>query len=560
MVVFKCKMCGGDLEISPNFSIGTCQYCGSKMTLPNNADDQKANLYNRANHFRRNHDFDKAASIYENILNTDGDEAEAYWGLVLCKYGIEYVEDPKTHQRIPTCHRTQYGSILADSDYKEAIAKADSSAKALYETEAKIIDDLQKDILAISEREAPFDVFICYKEQSDSGTRTKDSVLAQELYYELKEAGFRVFFSRITLEDKLGTAYEPYIFAALHSARVMVVVGTKPEYFSSVWVKNEWSRYLSFIQNGEDKVLIPAYRDMDPYDLPEEFAHLQAQDMGKLGFVQDLVRGIGKIMASTNEQKSKNREPLVQSTENSALPLIKRAYLCLEEQDFQKADELIEESLNRDPENAGAYIAKLMIKNRVSKQERLADLPAPFDQDVDYKRALRFADEGTRKMLEGYHQTILARLAKEAEEKRLREEQAAEVRAKNLYEKAKAGEEIGEYELAALTYRELGEYEDAPDRLMDCLKYIKEEKEQALALQKKKEARQRKIAILLIIALVILLVLGISACQFNRQVLQPSKLYKQGMSELAAGNELAARSCFMQLGDWKDAEAQATSL
>lgn len=42
-------------------------------------------------------------------------------------------------------------------------------------------------------------------------------------------------------------------------------------------------------------MLIPAYKDMDPYDLPEEFSHLQAQDMGKLGFMQDLIRGIKKI-------------------------------------------------------------------------------------------------------------------------------------------------------------------------------------------------------------------------------------------------------------------------
>ena len=83
----------------------------------------------------------------------------------------------------------------------------------------------------------------------------------------------------------------------------MVVIGTKPEYFNAVWVKNEWSRYLALIRNGAKKVLIPAYRDMDPYDLPEEFSHLQAQDMSKLGFMQDLIIGIRKI-ADAGEQKS----------------------------------------------------------------------------------------------------------------------------------------------------------------------------------------------------------------------------------------------------------------
>lgn len=105
-----------------------------------------------------------------------------------------------------------------------------------------------------------------------------------------------MFFSRVTLENALGSAYEPTIFAALQSARVMVVIGTKPEYFNATWVKNEWGRYLALIREGADKTLVPVFRNMSGYDLPPEFAHLQAQDMGKLGAMQDLVRGIRKLV------------------------------------------------------------------------------------------------------------------------------------------------------------------------------------------------------------------------------------------------------------------------
>lgn len=73
-------------------------------------------------------------------------------------------------------------------------------------------------------------------------------MLANELYHELIEKEFKVFFSRITLEDKIGSAYEPYIFAALNSAKVMVVPGAKPEFFQAPRVKNEWSRYLALIR------------------------------------------------------------------------------------------------------------------------------------------------------------------------------------------------------------------------------------------------------------------------------------------------------------------------
>ena len=284
MAVFKCKMCGGTLEIN-NETVAVCQYCGTKQTLPKLDDDRKANLYDRANHFRRNNEFDKAMGIYVQILNDDNTDAETYWSLVLCRYGIEYVEDPSSHKRIPTVNRAQFTSIFDDEDYKSALQYADGYQKEVYEQEANVINDIQKGILAISSQEEPFDVFICYKESDNSGRRTPDSVLATELYHELTREGYKVFFSRITLEDKLGTAYEPYIFAALNSAKVMVVLSTKPEHFNAVWVKNEWSRYLALIKSGARKMLIPAYKDMDPYDLPEEFSHLQAQDMSKLGFM-----------------------------------------------------------------------------------------------------------------------------------------------------------------------------------------------------------------------------------------------------------------------------------
>ncbi|MDR2492605.1 MAG: hypothetical protein LBD25_04000, partial [Coriobacteriales bacterium] len=60
-VVFKCKMCGGELELGQDGRVGTCPYCGSTMTLPKLDDQRRVELFNRGNHFRRNGDYDKAA-------------------------------------------------------------------------------------------------------------------------------------------------------------------------------------------------------------------------------------------------------------------------------------------------------------------------------------------------------------------------------------------------------------------------------------------------------------------------------------------------------------------
>ena len=400
MSVFKCKMCGGTIEFNPGDTVGVCDSCGTKQTLPRLDDEKRANLYDRANHFRRNNEFDKAAGIYEQILNEDGSDAEAYWSLVLCRYGIEYVEDAATKKRVPTVNRAQYTSVFDDDNYKSALKYADGYQKAIYEEEAKTINDIQKGILEISQKEEPFDVFICYKENDSAGRRTPDSVLANDLYHQLTREGFKVFFARITLEDKLGTAYEPYIFAALNSAKVMVVLGTKPEYFNAVWVKNEWSRYLSLIKNGADKMLVPAYKDMDPYDLPEEFSHLQAQDMSKLGFMQDLIRGIKKIVNGGKSEKNTQRDAAAPSSGSNTEPLLKRAFIFLEDGDFKSADEYCEKVLDINPECAEAYLGKLMAELNVKKRGKLRDVEFPFDTYDNYKKIMRFGDEKLKAQLQ----------------------------------------------------------------------------------------------------------------------------------------------------------------
>ena len=140
MATFKCKMCGGQLEIIQGTTVCTCEYCGTQQTLPRLDSDKKENLYDRANHVRRNNDFDKAMSIYEQILNEDSTDAEAYWSILICKYGIEYVEDPSSHKRIPTVNRAQYTSIFDDENYKSALLHADSLQKSVYEQEAQVIN------------------------------------------------------------------------------------------------------------------------------------------------------------------------------------------------------------------------------------------------------------------------------------------------------------------------------------------------------------------------------------------------------------------------------------
>lgn len=391
MAVFKCKMCGGNLDIQKGITVYECAYCGTKQTVPSADDEKKLLLFSRANRLRFDCEFDKASGVYESIVADFPKEAEAYWGLILSKYGIEYVDDPATAKKVPTCHRSSFDSIMDDKNFELVMENSDDSSRAVYEEEAKKLEELRKSIIEVSQKEEPYDIFICYKETDNNGERTLDSLIAQDVYDALCENGYRVFFSRITLEDKLGQEYEPYIFAALNSAKIMLAFGTDYESYNAVWVKNEWSRFLQLIEQGQKKALIPCYKNIDAYDMPKEFAKLQAQDMGKVGAIQDLLRGIEKIM------KPNGKITVSQTSFRETGNLLDNVFSLIEDGSFKTAEKYCDTILRSDPKNARAYLAKLMIDLKIRKFSKYGFLFKKYQQNENYKKLMEYGDEAMRK-------------------------------------------------------------------------------------------------------------------------------------------------------------------
>ena len=611
MAIIKCKMCGGDIEFTPGATYGTCEYCGSTSTIPKADDENKLNRYNRANHFRRQCEFDKAVAAYEKLLEQDDTDAEAHWGAVLSRYGIEYVEDPATKKRIPTCHRVQMASILADADYKAAVEHApDAESRRLYEEQAAQIAEIQKGILAVSANEKPYDVFICYKETDEIGQRTHDSQWAQDVYYGLTEQGYKVFFARITLEDKLGQQYEPYIFAALNSAKVMLVVGTKPEYFNAVWVKNEWSRYLSLMKQDRTRLLIPCYRGMDPYDLPEELSALQSQDMSKIGFMQDLIRGISKVLTTEKPQQATSAAAPagVAVPVSTAAPLLRRAFMFLEDGDWEKADEFCEQVLNLEPENAEAYLGKLMVQLRVTARKALADCSheSNITKSSNYEKACRF-DKKLAAELQGYIDAIKARnearriadiyanacdemkrarnegdykdaakqfesIADHKDSAKLAQEcrEKAEISRKDeIYRSAgnnMRGDNANSWEYASRLFKSIPGWKDADAKVAECENKIAElkaqdearrqEKERQAQLAREKAAKEAKLKkqIAMVTSAVAAVIVAVALLVNN--VIIPNQKYNAAVALVEIGQYEQAIAAFAEIGTYKDSEAQ----
>ncbi len=483
LAIFKCRTCGGNLVVKDGEKLCTCEYCGVEQTVPTADDGKKINLFNRVSELIRTCDFSRAAVVYENIISEYPNEAEAYWGLCLCEYGIEYVDDAKTRRKIPTCHRTSLESIFYNRNYIKAMELADAVSAEHHRAEAEEIEQIQQRILQIARSEEPFDIFICYKETDEHGGRTQDSVLAQEIYDKLTSKGYKVFFARITLENTLGQEYEPHIFAALNSAKIMLAIGTKPEYYEAVWVKNEWSRFLSLMQKGDNKVLIPCYRNMDPYKMPPEFKNLQAQDMMKVGYMQDLMRGIEKILPRGTAAVDSGAG----GAQREATVFLKRAFLSLEDGDWEKADLFSEQVLNLDPECARAYLIKLLAELRIRREEELVRCSRDFDCMNNYRKCYQFADNQYKQRLDFYARERVYNIAGDYYSKKnykkaadtysgisdfkdssTKEKECCYIQADNAFKS-------GNYKEAEFFFKRAGNYYDSAQRAADAVAALQKE-------------------------------------------------------------------------------------
>lgn len=219
--------------------------------------------------------------------------------------------------------------------------------------------------------------------------------MAQDIYDALISKGYRVFFSRISLEDKLGVEYEPFIFAALNSAKVMLAIGTSYDYYNAVWVKNEWSRYLKLMAADKSKFLIPCYKDIDAYDIPKEFTKLQAQDLGKVGAIQDLIRGIDKLFGKGSTVIQSHE---INQNKTNITALLDRGKMALEDGEFDDAKTFFDQVLNTDSKCAEAYLGLSMACAKASNIEIFGNMIAnglPYDNY--YGRAKQF---GSRVLLD----------------------------------------------------------------------------------------------------------------------------------------------------------------
>jgi len=91
-----------------------------------------------------------------------------------------------------------------------------------------------------------------------------------------------------------------------------------------------------------------------------------------------------------------------ESASEQADPLVRRAFMLLEDREWDKADEFFEQALSQEPESAKAYVGKLCVELRINREDDLYSHSAKLADNSNYIRAIRFADEEYRRTLEHY--------------------------------------------------------------------------------------------------------------------------------------------------------------
>lgn len=391
-LMIECRCCCKSLVFKPTDMVVTCPACTTVNTRPR-AQGAALDFLRRATQQRSSCDFVNAEHSYQHVLRDHPDEHEALWGLVLCRYGVEYVPDSHSGKHLPTVHFIRRRPMREDADFLHACELAPQEVKAQYEADAAYVDEVHSRAYSLSRTAQPWDIFLCYKATDPAtGGDTPDLHRARELYYKLGQQGWRVFFAHDCLQSKAGASYEAPIFHALSTARVMLIVCSDSDWLQTSWVHSEWSRYLERMDAGEDCHLVPLLYGMNPARLPTPFLyrHIEGLRMGELDAFDHLRTVLNTYVPL---KKPEPQKP------DSARELLSLQF-ALEDGSWERARTLSEAVLDRQPDNAMAHLYQLLAQLELHAPDELILCHVDFQSMSAWKRACHFATEGEGAMLE----------------------------------------------------------------------------------------------------------------------------------------------------------------
>ena len=165
MAKINCKVCGNPLDVEKDNTICVCGSCKRHQLVPATKDKARVDLLNSANEQRILCNFDEAINLYKTAIESYPNEADAYFGMALSKYGISFKYNSRLQTYTPIINRLSYTSFLRDEDYNDALRNSNFEACKLISSIGNAIQAVQDAMLKQVKNDRPYDVMICYADK-----------------------------------------------------------------------------------------------------------------------------------------------------------------------------------------------------------------------------------------------------------------------------------------------------------------------------------------------------------------------------------------------------------
>lgn len=410
-----CGICGGEVSLDMEGVNGVCLGCGNTAMYPKS--DVKR--LNRITYLRNNFYFEKAAAYAAELIEENPEDSEAYWAMLLCRYGISYVRTGST--RRPVCRINPIGlpPVKDDENYKRALYYATEDTQQNYENLANEIDECVLAAQGAVENAKEYSVFVLSRLDE-----TADNDLeGEKLYIRFSEnLNFDVFYIPESLKEADEVDKAALISAAISKSKILIADFRTAEECGDSFMNYVVRTFCEeAAKEGSDKLFFPVFNahTMSFQQLPEKL--LWSDDIFDTSddeFMREISDKVESILKP--EEAAVVPDAIVTATAANKENLVKRAYMFLEDGEFETANTYFDKILDIDIEDSRAYIGKLLAECKLKSEDEIPNLPQTITNDKNYIKALRFATPEQKARYEALNGAIVDRI--EGEKKRIAEE------------------------------------------------------------------------------------------------------------------------------------------
>ncbi len=411
----RCKNCEGEMDVrEAKNGVLTCPYCRTIVVLPREDSSHETKAYlNSGNQNLELGRFDEAYIMFGKAVEENAQEPEGYFGMALAKAKIQYLKDLVNNRLQPICFEITSSKFTDDKNYQKAIELSNPDQKQIYSEKGEEIDNIKSKFFELKKNGVEYDTFICCKVTNEDGGNTQDSMNALKIYHELKDAGYKPFYSEEVLKNFVGDDYEANILYALYSCGSMIVVCSNEEYLQTKWVKNEYTRFITLLEEKEKQrgSIAFVYNGKPIEEFPGIQGKVQGIDFSKFNALNQIVAFVEKFAGSNrflDFQRKEYEKNSVQKKRTIKREIQKRnlsvsvseavsisdeaklrnAQILLEKGDFDNVCNFCNEILMSNKFYGKAYWTLFLAQNKCKSDEEFIKSTAPVNNFEDFEKAI----------------------------------------------------------------------------------------------------------------------------------------------------------------------------